>query len=338
MRFDILIPHFKTGKMTAYTVSKLIRFKGRHDIRIIISDNNAGDGSIEALAPFKEYIEVYDHPKDIMHSHGTSLDRLVPLVTSDYFIAIESDAYPTKDNWLDYYENLIKKGYESAGSLLKLSGGEFVHAAGAMYKTSNWHECKKYCDEMPYKYLPHIAMENNFPHHLMIHNDTLEYFINNPEEFVELHESYKGNSAEELLKKIKDYSPVCGPLHDGRGYQHEEYDTYGQRNIYSGPADFLMPPNSKFYLRMGEEPGQFFCYWHLAMSKKVFFIPTHTVWMNGRINEQQEFTIMENGFKHTWGVSSFHNSDSQEFKDVVIRKREIVDKLYDSLPANEKVL
>jgi len=59
MKFTILLPHYKTGKMTAYTIAQFLKHKGKHDIEILVVDNNAGDGSIEYLSPFQGIIQYY---------------------------------------------------------------------------------------------------------------------------------------------------------------------------------------------------------------------------------------------------------------------------------------
>jgi len=143
MKFSILIPHYKTGKMTAYCIHKILKHRGNHEVNIIVVDNS-NDGSEEYFMPFAEKFGTHEwcdgwyipYPSDIMQSHGLAFDYAlenVPNITP-YFITLESDSYPIDDSWLDYYENLINEGYDMAGSYLRLSGGQYIHPAGAMYK------------------------------------------------------------------------------------------------------------------------------------------------------------------------------------------------------------
>jgi glycosyltransferase involved in cell wall biosynthesis len=129
MKVSIIFCHFKTGKMSAYAVSQLLKCKGDHEIEILISDNNAGDGTIEYLKPFADHIKIFDFPKDRMQSHGAGYDFLIEKATHENIVTMESDSYPTKDGWLDFYEGLMNQGIEWAGSLLRLSGGTYVHPA-----------------------------------------------------------------------------------------------------------------------------------------------------------------------------------------------------------------
>lgn len=336
MRITVLMCHFKTEKMTKYSVYQFLLLKGRHDVDIFICNNNVGDGSLD-WAKGKENVRVFDYPKDKLQSHGIGYDFMMPFVETEHFLTAESDSFPTQDNWLDYYENLIHKGFDSAASLLKLSGGTYGHPAGALYRKSVYDECKAYCDSMPYAHFPHIAMKDGFPCHLMVRDEIVERFCDNPTEFIEVSKKIKDPSSDGLTQLAFDYSPVKGVFHNGMGGLQESYLSYGERNPLTGVMDQHKMPEYNLIYRLGYEPGQFLHYWQLARGKKVFHIPTHTIWMKGRENQQQDSTIMENGFRHLWAVSSYFESNDPDRMDIINRKREMVDKLYNSLPENEKI-
>ncbi len=338
MKISILIPHWKTGKMTAYTIAQLLKYKGKHEVEIIVIDNNGGDGSMEYLIPFFGDAKFIEYPKGKLQSHGIAFDFALEsgLVTNEYFITIESDSFPTNDTWIDYYENLINEGFDCAGSLLKLSGGEYIHPAGTLYKKSVWGEAKKYCENIEYSYFPNMAKKERFNCHLMIHNRVLNEFLNSPEKFIELSEEYKPFTKEKALERLEYYKPVVNPFHNGMGNLQESVKTYGQRNIYQDTPAILFDNKEDFIYRIGYEPGQWFSYWMLAMGKKVYSIPTQTFWMPNRENEQQERTINACGFTHLWGVSAYHDGGKEDVNDIVKRKKFLEDELYGSLPENLK--
>jgi len=336
MDISILIPHFKMGKITTYSIAQFLKYKGNHNIHIYISDNNAGDGSIDHLKAV-EGITIIDYPKDKLQSHGIAIDMLIPLIKTEYFITAESDSFPTQDNWLDYYENLINEGYEFAASKSQLSGGEYGHPAGALYKKSNWQEAKKYCDSTMYFYFPNMAMKDNFPCHLMVHSDILVKFYLNPEDYIELSDSYKPYSIERAAEQYAHYSPVVAPFHNGQGRTQEALRTYGVRNIESETKDVLLDNRAKLIYRMGFEPGQWLCYWHHATNKKIFYIPTEVKWIAGKEYQQQEYTINEVGFKHIWAGSSFLDMKGTAQNDVYEFKKNQIEELYNSLPENQKI-
>lgn len=339
MKFSVIIPHYKTGMMTAYSISQFLKYKGKHDVNIIIVDNNDGDDSIKYLDPFLEDILIVPYPKDRMQSHGIAINFALELgyVDTSYFITAESDSFPVLDNWLDYYEDKIKKGYDCIGSLLLLSGGQFLHPTGALYKKNIWEQAKKYCDNIEYSYLPNIAMKDDFPCHLMVHNRVFDDFCKNPTKYVTLHNSYKNSTPLEIVNKVIGYEPVCGVFHNGMGQNQESLSSYGHRNVLIEPKDILLKNDEDIIYRMGSEPGQMLCYWQLAMGKKLFYVPTETKWLPNRQNQQQEYTLMENGFKHLWGVSAYNGCTAEDYQDIVKFKENQVQELYNSLPEHQKI-
>lgn len=339
MNISILLPHFKTGMMSAYTLSKLFEHKGEHNIQVIVIDNNYGDGSTEYLLPFVDAIQYVPYPKKLLQSHGIAFDYVLKNghVKNDWFITIESDSFPTKEGWLDYYEGLINSGFDCAGSVLKLSGGTYLHPAGALYKKSVWEEANKYCQIIPYNYYPNMAMKDGFPTHLMVHKDIVNDVLGEPEDYIELSESYKPYSAALAEEKRLHYSPVCQPFHQGMGSSQEALRSYGLRTIESEAKTIDLIGKQKLIHRMGAEPGQWFSWYHAAMGKKVFHVPTETKWVNGKEGQQQEYTLMENGFKHLWGISAYHGYTPEKEKDIALFKQSIPEQLYQTLPQHLKI-
>jgi hypothetical protein len=120
------------------------------------------------------------------------------------------------------------------------------------------------------------------------------------------------------------------------GGRQEHINTYGGRNIDSdSPFAILTPKSQKLIFRIGYEPGQYLSYWMNAMKKKVFYIPTEVVWVPGKEDENQEYTLMESGIKHLWGISSYR--DSEPTSDWIRRKQVAPIELYDTLPDNQKI-
>ena len=309
MKFSLIIPHYKNGKMTAYCISQLQKYKGRHEIDIIIVDNSNGEGT-EYIKPDLNTI-IVQYPADLLQSHGIAFDfalEHIPTI-SEYFITLESDSFPTNDKWLDYYENLINEGYDMAGSRLKLSGGEYIHPAGAMWRKSLWREAKE------------LVKEYNINYH---YNDNSMKTI----EF-DYHGMYlKGG----LMTQNERYKPIWSSVfHQGQGFFNESIHTYSNRNI-EHDKQFILPRSlSETYCRVGYEPGQWFSYWHYATGRKVKQIDTEIEWMNNRRNQQQEYTLTENGVKHLWGVSAYHGASNDELSDIIQRKAQLTEELYSTI-------
>lgn len=339
MKFSIILCHYKTGKMTAYTVAQILKHSEGHDISIFICDNNAGDGSIEYLNPFRDKINIINYPKDKLQSHGIGYDVLFELVPDEWVICLESDSFPIKQGWLDYYVRLINEGYDSAVSLLQLSGGKYGHPAGGLYRRSVWVEAWKYCHyECEYYYFPNIAMKESFACHLMVHNDVIKKFLADPEDYVELSDSYKPYTVNGAEQKLFHYSPVVGPMHNGMGRLQESVRTYGGRNPETEVDNILLDNRAKIVYRIGMEPGQWMYYWMLAKGYKVFHVPTETKWLPGKEMQQQEYTLNEAGVKHLWAISAYHDHTPENEKGVALLKQSIPDQLYETLPEHEKII
>lgn len=336
MRISILIPHFRNGKITAVAISKLLEFKGDHQLDIFVSDNSPFDGSRKYLEPFINDIVIFEYPQDKVQSHGAAYDLLLPFVRTEFFITMENDSFPTKEGWLDYYENLIKEGYDCATPLLKLSGGEYNHPCGGIYRKSVWEEAKKDCEESPYLYYPNMSMREGFPCHLMVPAFMKDSFLAHPEDYIELSDGYKPFSKELAEAKRQFYLPATMPFHNGRGTKNESKHTYGFR---TNETEMLSVDNSgrqKLWDRIGAEPGQFMSWWLRFKGKKVFNIPTEVKWIPGKEGKQQEYTLTENGFYHIWGVSSYTGDNLSD--DVVATiKQQLPDKLYSTLPEHQKI-
>jgi hypothetical protein len=335
MRLSILIPHYGTGKMTAYAIAQLLKFKGNHEINIAVIDNNAGDGSIKYLDPFLEHITVVDYPKDLLQSHGVAFDWVLPHIKTDLFFTMESDSFPTMDGWLDYYERIIDNGYDFAASVLKLSGGQYGHPCGAIYKKSDWQLVYDYCGKIEYYYFPNMAMKEGFACHLMVHENAMEKFLDDPDGYIELSNSYKPYNKFNALWQKDKYLPVVGPFHSGMGRAQESVKTYGSRTIESEVPDILLNNKSKLIYRVGYEPGQYLCYMLLALGKKMFEIPTNTKWIDGKIGQQQEYTINAAGFHHCWGISAYKDIDPND--PIAKIKQALPEQLYNSLPEHQKI-
>lgn len=325
--------------MSAYCISQLLEYIGNHEIEIIVIDNNVGDGSTEYLRPFRDQIKIYGYPKDQVQSHGVAFDFVLSKgwVNNEHFITIESDSFPTKDNWLDSYEKLIDRGFDCAGSLLKLSGGSYVHPAGALYKKSVYLEAKEYCDNIQYDYFPNMGVKEGFDCHIMFKKSKTDRILEHPEDYMELAKSYVRLTKEEILAKRDYYKPVTGVFHNGMGKFQESIKTFGERNTDTGKEDAVLDNKDPIVYRIGMEPGQFFCYYHLAMGKKIALIPTEIKWMRNRGGQQQEYTLMENGFKHLWCGSAYLGMENTDLQDVYEFKKNQVETLYESLPKEYKI-
>lgn len=284
MKVSIIIPHYVTGDMTAYSVSKFIERKGRHEIHIIVIDN--GGGGIEKVAIHPD-VTILEYPKNLLQSQGIALDyalRTHPHLIEDYFITAESDSFPIDERWLDHYEDYVNQGYDIAGSRLKLSGGEYIHPAGTMYRKKNWIEAMECVRSYGYHFYDSGLSSPSCIS--LMRKEKLEDQV--------------------AVDKLARYLPVAtGVFHQGMAFGDDSLNSYGSRTMTTESPLILPRQGRSEYRRIMYEPGQWFAYWHVASGKEIKEIPTVVKWMDGRINQNQEYSLMENGFKHLWGITAY---------------------------------
>lgn len=324
---------------TAYSVSQFLKNKGNHELNIVVIDNSYPHESIKYLEPFKEEIKVVKNESDKISSHGVAYDKAIieGYVNTEYFVTAESDSFPTNDTWIDFIEDLINQGYEGGGSNLMLSGGLYTHPAGAFYKLSNYLEAKEYCDNIEYTYFPNLYSSEGFDCHTMIHNSVLDKVLDEANDYIDVADSYKGKPKEYFIERASYYSPIVNPFHNGMGANNESVRTYGQRSFDSETPVILLDNKKKILKRIGFEPGQWLSYFQLAKNKKIAAIPTEVFWVPNRAYQQQEKTVMQNGFTHIWCGSSFLDMKDTPFNDVYEFKKNQIEELYNSLPNNQKI-
>lgn len=325
--------------MIAYTVAQLLKYATPGEIEIVIVNNYPQDiETVKYLQPFIDSITFINYPENRLQSHGISLDWLIDsgYVKTEYFLMLESDAFPIKE-FIPYYQRLIDENFDAALSMLKLSGGLYGHPCGGLYKTSVYKECKEYCNSIEYSYFPNMNRRGSFDFHTMIHNSIVDKILESPENYFELAEGYKPYLKEKAIEKRDYYKPTCGVFHNGMGNNDEDLATYGQRGFDTGIYDVMLTNKKKIVRRVGLEPGQFFSWWMAANNKKLFSIPTIVKWMNGREGQQQEYTENEAGIHHIWGISSYTERVADGVEDIYEAKRSLPDELYKSLPDHQKI-
>jgi hypothetical protein len=342
-RYSVILPHYKTWKMSFYTIHQLLKHKGRHQLDIYVVDNHPQDETGLLLKGFYgDKIKLFPYPPEKLQSHGVAYDWVIPHLRTEVFCTIESDSYPNSTEWLDYVD-ILSREYDSGGSLLDLSGGQFIHTAGAFYKKSIWQKAMRYVENVEYTYFPNLAMKDGFPCHLMVHDSVLQQFYVDAHKLVSLSQDYHNCTLPaEFEKRAQQYKPIGrGVFHNGIGNRDESYYTYAKRHASleeDGERHHILQDNKKPLIwRMGAEPGQFFCYWLLANNHNVYAIPTETIWMPGRENQQQERTVQENGFTHLWGTTAYHDSDDESVADIKAEKKRVMEELYNSIPPKERI-
>ena len=333
--YTVIIPHYRNGRMTAYCLSQLLKHDGWRMNIIVVNNSPENDPSLRYLEPFRSRVTFLQYPTYWIQSHGAAFDFALPHVTTTYFITLESDSFPTESGWLNYYDKLVAEGFHAAGSVLSLSGGTYLHPAGALYRRDVCEKASAVCRYHPYAYVPNISQRDGFDYHLMVHYRILDAFCRCPDAFhVTVAPRYTDEAS--IRRAIVNYRPLTGLFHNGCGNKDDSLFTYSQRNFESEPPNLVLTEKADLIHRVGYEPGQFLAYCLHAQGRPVFYVTTETKWLPNRENQQQEFTLTEFGLKHLWGMTAYDGCAAPEHRDIVEFKRQQLDELYGSLPAGDR--
>lgn len=115
---SILIPHYKTLKMTKLCLELIKKNTDLSNVDIIIIDNGSNDDSSEYLRGLEWVIlitreKVEGEPGALAHSRA--LDLALASVATPYFLSIHTDTFMISSKWLDFLLTQIKRDENIAG-------------------------------------------------------------------------------------------------------------------------------------------------------------------------------------------------------------------------------
>lgn len=102
------IVNYKTELLTKLCLRSIRKFTSL-PYKVVVVDNDSNDASLEYLRSLK-WITLIERPGQVMRSgswaHGTGLDLCLDAADTEYFVAMHSDTFVHRANWLEF---LIKK-------------------------------------------------------------------------------------------------------------------------------------------------------------------------------------------------------------------------------------
>ena len=115
---SILIPHYKTLKMTQLCLRLIKSHTDLERVEIIVEDNGSNDESSEYLKKL-DWISLITREKVIgesgAQSHSNALNLALERVSTPYVLSIHTDTFVIDSGWLDYLLDAIKSDKELAG-------------------------------------------------------------------------------------------------------------------------------------------------------------------------------------------------------------------------------
>jgi len=141
------LPRLRKGEVTIVTVSwdswpylsvllRLVRKRSPGDVRILVVDNGSRDGSRGRLAG-EPQVTAVKLPFNV--GHELALDIGFLLVETEYVVALDIDAFPLHERWLDELLAPLSSGCEISGARLNR---EYVHPCCLAMRTARFVEQK----------------------------------------------------------------------------------------------------------------------------------------------------------------------------------------------------
>lgn len=115
---SILIPHYKTLKMTQLCLELIKKNTDLNNVSIIVIDNGSNDDSSKYLTTV-DWITLIAREKIAgeggVSAHSNALDLALKTVNTPYVLSIHTDTFVISPKWLDYLLNHIKHDENVAG-------------------------------------------------------------------------------------------------------------------------------------------------------------------------------------------------------------------------------
>jgi glycosyltransferase involved in cell wall biosynthesis len=114
----------------------LVRRRSPEDVCVLIIDNGSRDGS-RRFIPNDPQVRMVKLPFNVGHS--VALDIGFLLVETEYVVALDVDAFPLHDKWLDELLAPLSSGFEISGARLNR---EYVHPCCLAMRTARFVQQK----------------------------------------------------------------------------------------------------------------------------------------------------------------------------------------------------
>ncbi|PHS24215.1 MAG: glycosyltransferase [Methylophaga sp.] len=115
---SILIPHYKTLKMTKLCLELIKKNTDLNDVDVIVIDNGSKDDSSEYLRTVDWIILITRETiegEGGVSAHSNALDLAVANVDTPYVLSIHTDTFVISPKWLDYLLKQIERDENIAG-------------------------------------------------------------------------------------------------------------------------------------------------------------------------------------------------------------------------------
>lgn len=315
MKVAIIIPHYKTARLTAGCIHAFKQYGWPVEHEIVLCDNSPGHWSIKAISetPLGEGIKIVPGDPDFP-SHGQGYWAAYNATDADWIFCAESDSFPIRCGWADEYIK-ASADYDLIGPDMPMAAGRYIHPAGALYRRTliesarDWQKAQRsiFCNDMAIM----LGLSHSGYHAVVM------------PEFLERHDL-----PEERRKQIEMWHHA-GPWQEMRSYDDDFFSTYGDRVRIT---NWEPQPGREHWLRIGYEPGQWLSYFASANGFRCLKAPLHIEWMPNMTGQQAAYSDVFSSFRHLWAGTSATVVDG--LSDTVKQfKRQQVEGCYSLVPS-----
>lgn len=119
------------------TLVRLVRKRSPEDVRILVVDNASRGGGSRRIIPHDPKVRMVRLPFNV--GHGVALDVGFLLAETEHVVALDVDAFPLHDRWLDELLAPLSAGFEISGARLNR---EYVHPCCLAMRTARFVQQK----------------------------------------------------------------------------------------------------------------------------------------------------------------------------------------------------
>lgn len=126
-RITVCIPHWQVGDYMRACLRSIRRHSRKYDLEVLVVDNGSRDDSLDYLRSLS-WIRLIERPEET-HTNWplnvfTAWDRGVRESSSEFFVAMHSDVFVKRDDWLDPLIREMQRGAQvGAAGCWKLEDG-----------------------------------------------------------------------------------------------------------------------------------------------------------------------------------------------------------------------
>jgi len=139
MNIDIIIPSYKSEKLTSLAIKSFEKNKGEFNFRYIVVEN-AGDVSYrESIVSLNDSVvwitNSCEHTYLSSFTNGEAVEKGLELVETEYVFVCHNDVVATNPNWMKFLYSKIEEGCAIAGTVADNSRIGAVHISGLLIKS-----------------------------------------------------------------------------------------------------------------------------------------------------------------------------------------------------------